>query len=105
MPSARWALPPQLRSLGWKIHSRWRSSSEAQPTVNKAAAASPSTESISRFMSAAESAPGLKFSRLPAAQEQPVQLAQGELAPGRPAVVALVGALGLLHLPQQGVHF
>jgi hypothetical protein len=38
------------------------------------------------------------------AQEQRVEFAHRQLPPGRPAVVALVGALGLLHLPQQGVH-
>src|SRR5574337_1614672 len=39
------------------------------------------------------------------AQEQRVELAQRDLAPGRAAVVALVGAIGRFHLAQQRVHF
>src|SRR5215469_15532510 len=41
---------------------------------------------------------------LTAAQEQPVELLQRQARPGRTAVIALVGALGRLHLPQQRVH-
>ncbi len=36
--------------------------------------------------------------------KQGVELAKPQLAPGGAAVVALVGALGGLHLAQQGVH-
>ena len=43
--------------------------------------------------------------RLLAAQEQAVEFGHGQLDPGGTAVVALVGALGLLHLAQQRVHF
>src|SRR4249920_276574 len=39
-----------------------------------------------------------------AAHEEPVEFAKRDLVPGRPAVVALAGALGRLHLAQQGVH-
>ena len=39
------------------------------------------------------------------AQKQAVEFLQAELAPGRAAVVALVGAFGRFHLAQQGVHF
>ena len=38
-------------------------------------------------------------------QKQAVQLFDAHLPPGRAAMVALVGALGGLHLAQQGVHF
>src|SRR5688572_5785956 len=38
------------------------------------------------------------------AQEQPVQLVQGDARPGRAAVVALVGVIGALHLAQERVH-
>src|SRR5690242_15814319 len=40
-----------------------------------------------------------------APQEQLVELLQAEAGPGRTAVVALVGAVGGLHLAQQAVHF
>jgi len=36
MPSVIWAELPQLRSLGWKIHSRWRSSRVEQPAARRA---------------------------------------------------------------------
>ena len=39
------------------------------------------------------------------AQEQLVQLIDTQLGPGGPAVVALAGAFGFLHVPQQGIHF
>ena len=41
---------------------------------------------------------------LAAPQEQLVELLQGEARPGGTAVIALVGALGDLHLPQQRIH-
>src|SRR3979490_1941453 len=44
------------------------------------------------------------FAMSASAQEKPVQVAESELVPSRPAVIAAAGALGLLHLPQQRVH-
>ena len=48
--------------------------------------------SLMRFMSASS-------------HEKGIQLGHADLAPSRPAVVALVGALSGFHLAQQGVHF
>ena len=42
---------------------------------------------------------------LTTAQEQRVQLFEGDLAPGGAAVVALVAALSRFHVAQQTVHF
>src|SRR2546430_4533221 len=39
-----------------------------------------------------------------ATHEEFVEIGEAHLEPGRAAVVALPGALGLLHLAQQGVH-
>src|SRR5438094_930485 len=39
-----------------------------------------------------------------ATHEQFVEIGEAHLKPGRAAVVALAGALGFLHLAQQGVH-
>src|SRR5450830_740327 len=39
------------------------------------------------------------------AQEQRIKLTDAHLSPGGSSMVALVGALGLFHLPQQGIHF
>ena len=38
------------------------------------------------------------------AQEQPVEVGHRQPVPGRPAVIALAGALGGFHLPQQRIH-
>src|SRR5688572_13424107 len=38
-------------------------------------------------------------------QEHAIELEQADLRPGRAPVIALVGARGLLHLAQQGIHF
>src|SRR6266581_5779846 len=43
-------------------------------------------------------------SKLAPTQEQPIEVGERQLGPGRAAVVALVGALGSFHLAQQGVH-
>src|SRR5256885_14570058 len=40
-----------------------------------------------------------------ATHEEFVEIGETHLVPGRTAMVALPGALGLLHLAQQGVHF
>ncbi len=45
-----------------------------------------------------------EVARLLSAHEEAVELGQAELRPGGAAVVALVGALGGLHVAQQGVH-
>src|SRR5579862_2285321 len=37
-------------------------------------------------------------------QKELIELAEREACPGWPAVIALVGALGGLHLPKQGIH-
>src|SRR5688500_7388639 len=42
--------------------------------------------------------------RSAATEEQPVEVGQGELIPRRAPVIAASGALGRLHLAQQGVH-
>src|SRR5512143_120005 len=44
------------------------------------------------------------WQRLFAPHKHPIQLRQRDLEPRRPSVVALVGALGLFHLAQDGVH-
>src|SRR6056297_1676426 len=40
-----------------------------------------------------------------ATQEKLVQLGNAQLRPGRPAVIALVRAIRLLHVPEQCIHF
>src|SRR5512145_387152 len=40
----------------------------------------------------------------PTSHEQFVEFCEGDLMPGRPAMVALAGAFGRLHLAQQAVH-
>src|SRR6516165_4145829 len=61
------------------------------------------TGSTGRACAAAAEVRGATASS-PTAQEELVQLLQGEARPGRAAVIALVRALGLLHLPQQRIH-
>src|SRR3954447_4364743 len=89
---------PQLWSLGWKIQARSFSSSVPQPTVSSAANAAAMKKTIQRFITGWEWRRAAKV--LSAAHEQRIELAHGQLPPSGAPVVALVGALGLLHLPQ-----
>jgi hypothetical protein len=62
MPSVMVAVLPQLRSLGWKIHSRCCSSSVEQPAARRAQSERTDARRVQRFiMGLRDSDTGRKF--------------------------------------------
>ena len=115
MPSVRAVPPSRLpRCEGMKIHLRCCTSRLAQPassaatSSSKAASASAGRSKVcigGSWSGLFSDAVVGEWLRLAAAPEQARRVPSADLAPGRPAVVALVGAFGAFHVAQQRVHF